>query len=386
VQCRRPAGCLRWRTAFLFAAAFALLPPRTGSAAGLSTVLANRIDRLVQNPVIQGRTVGIIAGVRVGNQEMVFSHGAVVRGGGRPTPATVFQIGSITMAFTATLLALFARRGLINLDDPLQTYVPGWVIVPSYRGNPITLLDLATHTAALPRNPPIVPGHNFTTDQLYRYLEGLRLRRAPGTRYSYSDFGFALLAHALMAAVGSRYDSMLQRSICMPLNMTDTRIKLTPGERTRIAQGYTSEGRQAADTLPGWPALIGANGLNSTMADMMKFLAFNMGAARTPLNVILPILRKPRLAAGGDGREIALAWEIAPLAPGDTRTVMDSAGATEGFAAFIGYVRETSTGVVILANQRFPVRRLGLRLLRVINSMPNSATSSQVHGTGNGDE
>lgn len=98
----------------------------------------------------------MIVGVRVGAAEQIFSYGETIRRSGRrPSPTTVFEIGSVTKTFTATLLALFAERGIVRLDDPLQAYVPGWVTVPSYGGRQITLLDLATHTSGLPKNPPL---------------------------------------------------------------------------------------------------------------------------------------------------------------------------------------------------------------------------------------
>jgi len=356
---------------FLLAAATVILIAASVPAHGdtaLDPAIAARLNQITEAPIRHGRVMGLIVGVRVGNREQIFSHGAVIRGGGPPTPATIFEIGSVTKTFTATLLALFAHRGLVNLDDPLQTYVPGWVVVPTFDRQPITLLDLATHTADLPLDPPLGDVRNLSTDQMYRYLVSIELDRPPGSRYSYSNLGFALLAHALMAAVGSSYEPMVESYICGPLAMVDTRINLTTPDIVRRAQGYGFDGQPARFDMRTWPAFNGAGALNSTMADMMKFLAFNMGAAKSPLDVILPILRKPRLTAGAPGREIALAWELIPLAPGDARTIIKKDGTTDGFSAYVGYVPDTSTGVVILANQRFPVDRLGVRILRALNA------------------
>ena len=350
-------------------------------AAALDPALAAHVNQIAQTPVGRGRVMGLMVGVRVGNREQVFSYGSVVRGGGHPTPATIFQIGSVTKAFTATLLALFAVRNLVNLDDPLQSYVPGWVAVPKFNGQPITLLDLATHTADLPRDPPLRDVRYLSTDQMYRYLVSIELDRPPGSRFSYSNLGFALLAHALMAAVGSRYEPMVESYICGPLDMVDTRVNLTPADITRRAQGYGFDGQPARFDMRTWPAFNGAGALNSTMTDMMKFLAFNMGATKTPLDVTLPILRKPRLMAGAPGREIALGWELIPLAPGDLRTIIKKDGATDGFSAYVGYVMDTSTGVVILANQRFPVDWLGVRILRALNAPVGPAISSPLSAT-----
>ena len=64
---------------------------------------------------------------------------------------TVFEIGSITKVFTALLLQDMVERGEMKLDDPVQKYLPASVHMPTYKGKPITLLHLATHTSSLPK-------------------------------------------------------------------------------------------------------------------------------------------------------------------------------------------------------------------------------------------
>lgn len=66
---------------------------------------------------------------------------------------TIFTIGSITKVFTTILLAEMVDRGLVNLDDPIEKYLPPSIKVPSYNGQKITLENLATHTSGLPEFP-----------------------------------------------------------------------------------------------------------------------------------------------------------------------------------------------------------------------------------------
>ena len=67
---------------------------------------------------------------------------------------SIFAIGSNTKVFTAILLADMVEDGLIQLDDPIQKYLPSNVTVPQYKGHEITVGDLATHTSGLPEFPP----------------------------------------------------------------------------------------------------------------------------------------------------------------------------------------------------------------------------------------
>ena len=78
--------------------------------------------------------------------------GAWHRGHVPDGPRSIFEIGSITKVFTATLLAEMAREGLVALDDPVQKWLPEGVRMPS-RGRAITLEDLSTHRSGLPRLP-----------------------------------------------------------------------------------------------------------------------------------------------------------------------------------------------------------------------------------------
>jgi CubicO group peptidase (beta-lactamase class C family) len=123
------------------------------------------------------------------------------------TDASVFQIGSVTKVVTALLLADAVARGELTLDTPLAHCLPG-ARVPS----PITLEQLATHTAGLPRLPPGLlrqalrhradPYRDVTAGYLVGALAATRPRSAPGARVRYSNFGAALLAEALSRRAG----------------------------------------------------------------------------------------------------------------------------------------------------------------------------------------
>ena len=166
--------------------------------------------------------------------------GSGTAGPNRPTPPdahTIFEIGSLTKVFTATLLALLSEEGRLALDDPLQRYLPPGVELP-VRGRPITLADLATHTSGLPRLPHRFflrslrhrrnPYAWFTVDDLHAGLPSTRLRREPGGRSRYSNLGYGLLGHALAACAGSSYEQLVQERICRPLALADTHAAVPP--------------------------------------------------------------------------------------------------------------------------------------------------------------
>lgn len=159
-----------------------------------------RLERIVHDRVDSGRSAGIVAGmVFADGSTRVLAYGDAGRGR-RLDKRSVFEIGSITKTFTATLLADMAERGEVRLTDPVARLLPPEVTVPSRGGRQITLLDLATQTSGLPRlstnlaiTEPGNPYADYTVDQLYAFLNGYTLTRDPGAQFEYSNVGVGLL-------------------------------------------------------------------------------------------------------------------------------------------------------------------------------------------------
>src|SRR5215218_2068808 len=246
-----------------------------GSASSsLEALVAELLERHAR------RNVGVAIGIlRDGETSTI---GAGTAGPGRPTPPaadTIFEIGSLTKVFTATLLAAMAQDGLVSLDDPVQQYLPPSVVLP-VRRRPITLADLATHTSGLPRLPHGLllrslrhrrnPYAWFTVDELDAGLPATRLRGEPGTRPRYSNLGFGLLGHVLALRADTGYERLVQDRICRPLALADTHVSVPEAALERFAQGHSRRGRP----VPHWTlaALAGAGGLRSTVDDLLAFL------------------------------------------------------------------------------------------------------------------
>jgi D-alanyl-D-alanine-carboxypeptidase/D-alanyl-D-alanine-endopeptidase len=119
--------------------------------AQIQAVLKQRIDRC---RLSVGYAVGTI---ERGERRFVAGGHCRLATGCSITSETLFQIGSVTKLFTAFLLADMVDRGEVLLDDPVAAYLPAGVHIPEYNGRPIRLVDLATHTAGLPRRPSNLP-------------------------------------------------------------------------------------------------------------------------------------------------------------------------------------------------------------------------------------
>ncbi len=237
-----------------------------------------------------GKNSGIVVGVLLAGERRVAGYGVLDAGLKPPDEQTVFEIGSVTKVFTTLLLADMVLRGEIALDDPVQKHLPPTVRMPSWPGQEITLLHLATHTSSLPRLPDNLwdttrdqanPYANYQMSDLYEFLTTYKLKRPIGSREEYSNLGMGLLGQVLELVAGKSYEELVRQRILQPLGMTDTSITLNADQQGRLAPGHTLDGKVTANW--DFPTLPGCGALRSTVNDMLAFIAASMNPALSPL-------------------------------------------------------------------------------------------------------
>lgn len=226
---------------------------------------------------------GLVLVVVRGDQVFIHGYGETAPGShSAPTEDSVIRLCSLTKTFTTDLLAKLVADGTIHLDDPLEKYAPQSAVVP-HKDAPITLLELATHTAGLEREigtPPRRTPH-FTYpdfDTRWRWLASANLKFTPGTQAFYSNVGFDLLSDALAAAAHTRYPALLSSRILKPLNMWDTTYYPSAAQCARLMRSSDDEGPCAVTENT-----EGSSGLYSTPTDVAKWLRYLVGPATPQL-------------------------------------------------------------------------------------------------------
>ena len=265
---------------------------------------------------------------------------------------SVFEIGSITKVFTATVLAELVNEGRVKLDDPVQMYLPSSVHVPSRSGKAITLGTLSSQNSGLPRMPGNFhpadasnPFADYSVQLLYDFLSGYELTRDPGEKFEYSNLGVGLLGHALSLRVGKPYEAMERERVWNPLGMTHTAITMTPYMKLHLALGHDDAGK----VVPNWDltSLAGAGAIRSTTLDMLKFLAANLHPERGALEQAMDLAHQSRAPVAPPNMTIGLNWLI-QRTPGGT--VIWHNGGTGGYRTFAGIDPSRKIGVVIMTN------------------------------------
>ena len=306
-------------------------------------------------PILKDKPwVGLVVGVWTGGKPHVFGYGAVTTPAGRAPPDgdTLFEIGSITKAFTGVLLADAVGRKEVALDDDANVRLPADLRIKTKPGKPVTLLHLVAHRSGLPVQPPLIgltaknpanPYADFTRPRLARLLRDLTPPGEPGREYAYSNLAAGLLGHALVAAAEAEsYDALVKARVARPLGLVDTAEAPTGAQRARLARGHAADG---TPTDPwDFAALEACGALRSSANDMLRFAAANLAGAKSPLADALKTSREPRAAAGG-GVEIGLGWHLLKLA--GERVVWHNGG-TGGFRSMLAVAPDSGRAVVVL--------------------------------------
>jgi CubicO group peptidase (beta-lactamase class C family) len=309
---------------------------------------------LVQRIDVAKQSVGIVVGVIEPQGRRIISYGVLAKDDKRPLNGdTLFEIGSISKVFTSLLMSDMVQRREVALTDPIAKYLPpSGVKVPERNGRSITLQDLSTHTSGLPRMPsnfkpkdPDNPYADYSVEQLYQFLSGYTLPRDIGAQYEYSNLGGGLLGHVLSLRAGKDYEALVRERITGPLDMSSTRITLSPDLRARLAVGHNE--RLAPVSNWDLPTLAGAGALRSSANDLLNFLAANLGYTTAPLAPSMARMLSVRRPTGGPGLDIALGWHVFTTGGKD---IIWHNGGTGGYRTFIGYDPKAKVGVVVLSN------------------------------------
>jgi D-alanyl-D-alanine-carboxypeptidase/D-alanyl-D-alanine-endopeptidase len=335
------------------------------------TKLPYYVVNSIEKRIEFGLNPSIVVGIIDKDGPHYFNFGKKLNNGAEANEHTIYEIGSITKVFTATLLSQQVIDGKLKLEDPIKNYLPPQLKIPQRGASEITFGNLSDHTSGLPRLPsnmsPSDPGNpyaDYTVDQMYSFLSGYELTRDVGSVYEYSNLAQGLLGHILALNAGVTYESLMIKTIAKPLGMNETKITLDENMKKNLAKGYDK-----GIEVENWdiPTLAGAGAIRSSIHDMLRFLSANLGFLKTPLQAAMKKTYEVRHDKAGSMR-VGLGWHIAKGENGD---VIWHNGGTGGYMAFAGFVKETGEGVVVLTNSTESVDDIGFHLLN-----PESALRS----------
>lgn len=319
------------------------------------------LDAWIQSQLEYRKTPGMAVGI-VFDQELIYAKGygyADVENKTAVTPQTIFRIASITKTFTATALMQLRDQGRLQLDDPVDKYLPWFRIKNRYPESPrITIRHLLTHTSGLPRESafPYWTDNKFPTrTEMIQALEAQETVFPSETRLKYSNLAIALAGEVLVAITGSSYDEYIKKNILDPLSMSSTTVYFPDVQKSRLAVGYSrrlSNGKRNIMPFTNAKGLTPAANMSSTLEDLARFAALQFRDGPALGNQILKgsTLREMHRIQwlqpnwqNGWGIGFAI-WRQ------DDRTVVGHGGWVAGYRTQFSFVPEEKIAVIVLTN------------------------------------
>jgi CubicO group peptidase (beta-lactamase class C family) len=313
-----------------------------------------------RDPHATGLSIGIIKD----GKGLIYHYGEITKGSSQlPTGKTIYEIGSITKTFTATILANAVLENRVRLDDDVRKYLPEPYPNLEYKGQAITFQDLSNHSARIPSEPddyftqpqydPMKPWNDYSTSMLWQYLQRVVIDTFPGYKFQYSNVGVSVLGHILEKVYDLPFDELIKKYITDPLRMNYTGTVMDNKINKQMASKYSSNG----NPVPYWsqPAFTPAGvGMHSCLDDMLNYLNAQIAEDNSAI----------RLTHQPTANNLGLGWGVGNV--GTLYRKLEHNGATNGFASNIKAFPEIKTGFVILVNSDTDLAKLIRRLSAII--------------------
>lgn len=317
----------------------------TGSAFTARELDTNALDEMVMNQMEKHGLPGVALAV-IDNGEVIYQKGYGIDGNRNPmTPQTRVFIGSQSKSFTALAIAQLAEQGRLDLDAPVQTYIPWFKVDDLEASKKITIDHLLHHNSGLSdAGFGVVLPLDTGLEEAVRSLARAKLTAPIGTDFQYFNMGYAVLAYLVELQSGEKYADYVQENIIDPLSMDSSTAD--PATAMDMPRGYTRMFGFAIPAKEDFPVYgVGEGWIVSNAVDMAKyaneFLENSKGlVSEEMMNHIL----SPGIGSYGMG------WFIY-----DNGTKIIHGGANQTFRTEVNLYPRIDRAFVLLTNEGYQV-------------------------------
>jgi beta-lactamase class C len=355
---------------------FSLLLPLTCGATEDSARIRGIVDKAIHPVMAEHAVPGMVIAISLNGQSIFFNYGVASREKNTPvSEATIFEIGSVSKTFTATLASYAQVLGKLSMDDHPSKYLP------QLKGSAIDkarLINLGTYTAGgLPLQFP----DEVSNDRVIDYFRQWVPDAPTGTQREYSNPSIGLFGHITALALKMDFADAMETLLFPKLGLSRSYIRVPESEMVNYAWGYGKTNKPIRVN----PGILDAQayGVKSTATDMIRFVQVNItpslleGAVKSAVigsqvgffkvgemtqglgweQYPYPITLERLLA----GHSEAMIFDPNPatplikpqLPPGPI--LFNKTGSTGGFGSYVAFVPEKKIGVVMMANRNFPI-------------------------------
>jgi CubicO group peptidase (beta-lactamase class C family) len=317
------------------------------------------IDRYVRSEMeaqrIPGLALGIVRGDRIVH---VQGFGQADRSGRQVTRETPFLIGSVTKSFTGLAIMQLSEAGRVQLDAPVQRYLPWWQVADPDASTRVTVRHLLYQVSGLSKatgNAYATSGdtHDSALEDRVRALRDAELTEPVGTTWQYSNANYWTLGMIVQAVSGQSYETYVQQHIFNPLQMANSYTSGAEAVQNGLPTGHRYwYGFPVASELPFDRGGLGSGGLSSSAQDMSRYLGLYLNQGRVASTALVSPagaaeLQRAGVPTGLDGVSYAMGWDVG-AAHGLTTISHDGSGFDSH--ANVVLIPDRQWGVVVMEN------------------------------------
>jgi CubicO group peptidase (beta-lactamase class C family) len=333
------------------------------------------LDAYIAKAVHDWKIPGVAVGI-VRNDSVIFTKGYGTLTAGGTTPVndqTLFEIGSSSKAFTATLVAMMVSDGKMHWADHVSDYLPGFRLYDPVANEGVTIRDALTHQSGIARGELVWLASGLNRDQVLHRIRFLKPESPFRSKYSYQNMMFLAAGEAAAKAGGESWDDLVKQRIFTPLGMTST----VTNRRGLTNPNVATPNRMDHDTPVGQSEfnaenIAPAGAIMSNARDMSQWLRFQLNdgvvaGKRLVNSTALRETHSPQILTApgaGGGRGGAGADTTPPVTLFSTygmgwfvedyrhNLMWQHGGNTPGMTTAVGMLPEHKFGVVVLSSMQ----------------------------------
>jgi CubicO group peptidase (beta-lactamase class C family) len=325
----------------------------------LPVAQADAIQRLLDDAVRISGTPGISAAVIYNGQTHYFNAGHTSRNNRSHATLvnehTLYEIGSLSKAFTAVGILLLEAQGLLSTTDYIQNHLPWFYVTYQNEVAPVTIQQLLNHTSGLTQTHNDAP-RGEGPDMLRRTVEpfvGARLDFVPGTAYAYGNANYNILGLVIEAVSGQSYESFMVEEVLEPLGLHQTFLYHSQAAATgRMAQGHRHAFfRTFTFDAPIYGGMKPTGFIISSAYDMARWMGIHLGTVQDIPEIFLQVVERAHEAnIQGPNMGNPYTFYVGGWINRLDNGILNHAGATPNFLSNVLLFTEEKQGVVFLSN------------------------------------
>ncbi len=369
-------------------AVFVLLSGFATPCYALSDTQSNSIQALLDDACRISGVPGMSVSILTNDEVLYYSSGYADREKGLPaSESTLYELASVSKAFTGLGILLMEEQGLLSMTDPIQKYLPWFTLRYQEKAvdmQDVTLNNFLHHTSGLTNGSHIqdIPQGN-TRDMLQKTIEmfvDAELAFYPGEQYTYGTVNYDVLGLVIEVVSGQSYEQYMKEEVFKPLGLHQTYVYKEDAQTAgQMAQGYRSSFFMTTQyDAPDYAGNKPAGYIISCTKDMARWMGIQMGVIQDIPDVFQGVIKKSHMGdmsvSDVNGMFYAAGWLV-----NSEQSIIEHSGGNPNFATHVSILPNERIAICLLTNGANTNRNIVSKVKEILDG--NLSQSYEISGT-----